>query len=82
MVQNIDFSRYSKDKPLVSNTNDTTLKAILKYRNHPSIIAIQNKYKGNDSFNFIRLIRNILKKSCKTKLDINKASMPKKTHHM
>ena len=81
MVQNIDFSRYSKDKPLVSNTNDTTLKAILKYRNHPSIIAIQNKYKGNDSFNFIRLIRNILKKSFKTKLDINKASMPKKTHH-
>ena len=67
MVQNIDFSKFSKGKPLVSNTNDTTLKAILKYRNHPSIIAIQNKYKGNERFEFIRLIRNILKKSFKTR---------------
>ena len=43
IVQNLDISRNSNNKHLVSNTNDATLKAILKYRNHPSIIAIQKK---------------------------------------
>ena len=42
IVQNLDISRYSNVEPLVSNSNDATLKAILKDRNHPSIIAIQN----------------------------------------
>ena len=41
IVQNLDISRYSNDEPLLTNTNDATLKAILKYRNHPSI-AIQH----------------------------------------
>ena len=45
IVKNLDISRYSNDEPLVSNTNDATLKAVLKYRNHTSIIAIQNKKK-------------------------------------
>ena len=45
----------------------------MEYRNHPSIIAIQNKCKDKDSFNFIEVdqkqtVREILK------LDINKAS--------
>ena len=62
IVQNLDISRYSNDEPLVSNINDAILKAILKYRNLPSIIAIQNKCKGKDSFNLLRLIRNKLKK--------------------
>ena len=55
IVQNLDISRYSNDEALVSNTNDATLKAILKYRNHPSIIAIQNKCKGKGNFNFIEV---------------------------
>ena len=49
IVQNLDISRYSNDEPLVSNTNDANLKAILKYRNHPSIITIQNKCKDKGS---------------------------------
>ena len=55
VVQNLDILRNSNNEPLVSNTNDATLKAILKYRNHPSIIAIQNKCKDNRSFNFIQV---------------------------
>ena len=35
IVQNLDISRYSNGEPLVSNTNDATLRAILKYRNLP-----------------------------------------------
>ena len=53
IVKNLDISRYSNDEPLVSNTNDATLKAVLKYRNHTSIIAILNKKKDKRSFNFI-----------------------------
>ena len=52
IVQNLDIPRYSNDKPLVSNTNDATLKAILKYRNHPSIIAIRSKCKDKTQFQF------------------------------
>ena len=52
ILQNLDISRYSNDEPLVSNNNYATLKAILKYRNHSSIIAIQSKCKGRGNFQF------------------------------
>ena len=57
-------------EPLVSNTNDATLKAILKYRRHASIIAIQNKYKGKESFNFIQVDQKQIEEILK--LDVNK----------
>ena len=40
IVQNLKISRHTNEEPIVSNINDPTLKAILKYRNHPSITAI------------------------------------------
>ena len=55
IVQNLKISRYTNEEPIVSNINDPTLKAILKYRNHPSITAIQNKCKIKDSFNFVEV---------------------------
>ena len=58
-------------EPLVSNTNDATLKAILKYRRHASIIAIQNKYKGKESFNFIQVDQKQIEKEI-LKLDVNR----------
>ena len=73
IVQNLDISRHSNDEPLVSNTNDATLKAILKYRNHPSIIAIQNKCKDKGRFNFIEVDQKQIEKEI-LKLDVNKAS--------
>ena len=36
----------------IDNIEDQTVRAILKYKNHSSIIAIQNKFKGGDVFNF------------------------------
>ena len=48
IVQKLKISRYTNEEPIVSNINDPTLKAILKYRNHPSITAIQNKCNIND----------------------------------
>ena len=58
-------------EPLVSNTNDATLKAIFKYRRHASIIAIQNKYKGKENFNFIQVDQKQIEKEI-LKLDVNK----------
>ena len=55
------------------NTNDATLKAILKYRNHSSIIAIQNKCKDKGNFNFIEVDQKQIEKKI-LKLDVNKAS--------
>ena len=43
------YLKIFKRESLVSNTNDATLKAILKHRNHPSIITIQNKCKDKVS---------------------------------
>ena len=73
IVQNLDISRYSNDEPLLRNTNDATLKVILKYRNHSSIIAIQNKCKDKGNFNFIEVDQKQIEKEI-LKLDVCKAS--------
>ena len=49
---NLEISRYFKCKFFVDNIEDQTLRAILKYKNHPSIIAFQNRLKGGDVFYF------------------------------
>ena len=56
-----------------NSTFDATLKAILKYRNHPSIIAIQNKYKDKHLFNFTEVDQKQIEKEI-LKLGVNKAS--------
>ena len=40
---------------MAENIDDPTLKAIAKWRNHPSILAIESEYKNraNSSFNFV-----------------------------
>ena len=73
IVQNLDISRYSNDETLVINTNDATLKAILKYRNHTSIIAIRSKCKDKGNFNFIEVDQKQIEKEI-LKLHVNKAS--------
>ena len=73
IAQNLKISRYTNEEPIVSNINDPTLKAILKYRNHPSITAIQNKCKIKDSFSFVEVDQRQIEKEI-LKLDANKAS--------
>ena len=55
---------------MVSNTNDF---AILKCRNHPSIIATQNKCKDKGNFNFIEIDQKQIEKEI-LKLDVSKVS--------
>ena len=73
IVQNLDISRDLNDEPLVSNTNDTTLKSVFKYRNNPSIVKIQNKYKDKGSFNFIEVDQKNIQTEI-IKLDVIEAS--------
>ena len=37
-----NITRYSNNKPFLDNVKDLTTKVILKYRNHPVIVAIKN----------------------------------------
>ena len=39
----------------MDNSTDPILKAILKYRKHPSVIAIDDRYRGKDTFHFIEV---------------------------
>ena len=54
-VKNLNISNYENCDSLAENIDDPTLKAIAKWRNHPSILAITSEYKNraNFSFNFV-----------------------------
>ena len=50
-VKNLKILRISNTNPLAERLSDSTLKAILKYKNHPSIVAIRNA-NNNSHFHF------------------------------
>ena len=62
IVNNLEISKYSKYESFIDNIEDQTLRAILKYKNHQSIIAIQNKFKGGDVFYFRELEKEDIQK--------------------
>ena len=51
-VKNINISQYSDLYPIIEKVKDPTLKAILKYEKHPSILAIRTKCNRNGAFSF------------------------------
>ena len=54
-VKNLNISNYENCNFLAENIDDPTLKAIAKWRNHPSILSIASEYKNraNLSFSFV-----------------------------
>ena len=50
--QDLDIQIYSNNKLFLDNVNDSTIKSILKCRNHPSIVAIRNQCENRASFSF------------------------------
>ena len=40
IVQNLDIQQYNVDDSICENINDSLLKASVRYRNHPNIVAI------------------------------------------
>ena len=45
-VKNLNISNYENCDSLAENIDDPTLKATVKWRNHPSILAIASEYKN------------------------------------
>ena len=62
IVNNLEISKYSKYGYFINSIEDQTLRSILKYKSHPSIIAIQNKFKGGDVFYFRDFKKEEIKK--------------------
>ena len=73
IVKNLNISQYFDLDFVIENIKDPTLKAILKYKKHPSILAIRNKCNRNGIFSF----REVSFKEIETEirlLKLNKAS--------
>ena len=50
IVQNLDIQQYYVDDPICENINDPIQKAIVRYRIHPSIVAIKKFYNSKSHF--------------------------------
>ena len=48
-VKNLKISEFSDTNPIAERLSDPTLKAILKYENHLSIVAIRNANNNSHS---------------------------------
>ena len=72
IAKNLNTSRYSEFDSVTENIADPTVKAIFKYKDHPSILAIQSICE-KDTFRFSEINIEDIKKDI-LKLDKNKAS--------
>ena len=72
IAKNLNISRYSGFDPVTENIANPTLKAIFKYKDHPSILAIHSHCE-KETFRFSEVNIEDIKKDI-LKLDKNKAS--------
>ena len=73
VVQNLDIQQYNVDDPICENIDEPLLKAIVRYRNQPSIVAIKKFCNSKSHFSFkIAQKEEILKEL--NNLNINKAT--------
>ena len=73
IVSNLNIPEYSVNDPFIDNINDPILKAIFKYKNHPSIKAIEKVSKLDKLFNFNKVDKEEVFKEI-IGLDASKAS--------
>ena len=60
------------DDPICKNIHDQLLKAIVRYRNHPSIVAVKKFYNSKSHFSFKNVQKEEILKELNN-LNINKA---------
>ena len=51
--------------PLAKEVNNPTLRVIMKYRNHPSVLTILDKYRNNSIFTFSHVTKEEASFICK-----------------
>ena len=73
IVKTLGISDYMHSHPLAKEVNDPTLRAIMKYRNHPSVLTILDKYKNNSIFTFSHVTKEEVLKEIGN-LDTTKSS--------
>ena len=60
-IKNLKIPEYQETDPFANNISHPMLQAILKYRNHPSIVAIKNLNKSS-RFDFYRVsVQDVVK---------------------
>ena len=52
VIKNLMIPKYSEYDPSIYRIENRTIRAILKYRNHPSILAIRERKKAQINFYF------------------------------
>ena len=62
IITNLGIPQYIEEKPISQNIDDPLMKAIVKYRNHPSIVAIKGKCDSGLSFSFSQVERDEIMK--------------------
>ena len=72
-ITNLGIPQYIEGEPVSQNIDDPLIKAIVKYRLHPSIIAIKEKCVSSFSFSFSLVERDEIVKEINN-LKINKAT--------
>ena len=60
-VKNLKISEYQEADPLANNISHPIFRAMMKFRNHPSVIAIKNLNSGS-RFDFCRVSVHDVKK--------------------
>ena len=73
IVQNLDIQQYNVDDPICENINDPLLKAIVRYRNHSSIVAIKKFCNSKFHFSFKNVQKEEILKELNN-LNINKTT--------
>ena len=73
IIKNLGVPQYNEIDPVSQNLDNTLMKAIMKYRCYPSIIAIKEKCNSNFSFSFSQVERDEIMKEI-SRLNINKAT--------
>ena len=72
IIKNLEILQYNQVRPICQNIKDPVIKAIIKYRNHPNIIAIKERC-TNSKFSFSCIEKSDISKEIKN-LQINKAT--------
>ena len=76
IVKKFNIPEFNSNNSVTENIKDPVFKAILKYKNHPSILAIQ-KYSKNKTFHFEEVNSSEVEKKI---LQLDKTKASQKTH--
>ena len=73
IIQNLKIPQYKEQDPISAYISDPLMRSIVKYRAHPSIIAIKENFNSSTPFNFLFVDKEDILKEIKN-LKANKAT--------